>query len=418
MAMPPAGTETGDLWGSAVERARAQTELVELRRRHYAGMDGRAKRGQLLAPLIPFGYREDWVQGRSGPRRTAAVESAEAAAYRDVVKRALAKDEPMLRTMDRLRVQFSDRTWSVAGLGYMLRNPFYAGLIVRRRRRQKETALLQVIEPPPGESSLFDDQARQEAEDVLLRRAQEDKNHDKFGRPRLFIVAQGEHEPLIDLADWVVLQREMDSRRTSRRPSMGLFAYLVKCARRGKTFKHRGRTRDKQYSYCACRGRPLRQGGCDNPPVRTDLVVEQLGEYLQEMYDNLGRKIEREPTREQKDSRQLDDLLAQRDGLLDQRDRLETLFTTGRIDLDSFDRRAAEIGQGLSATEDRIRVEQEVLASRERMTVRREALGAMLDNLAERLLEADSVAANQWLREMIDAIVLDDRRIKEVRLRV
>lgn len=65
----------------------------------------------------------------------------------------------------------------------------------------------------------------------------------------------------------------------------------------------------------------------------------------------------------------------------------------------------------------RLARERAILADRAATELRLLALGEMLPNLAERLDAADPVAANRWLKDMIEAVVVVGRQVVEVRLR-
>lgn len=50
-------------------------------------------------------------------------------------------------------------------------------------------------------------------------------------------------------------------------------------------------------------------------------------------------------------------------------------------------------------------------------TVRLAALEDLLPVIGERLAAVEPAAGNRWLREMIERVMIDDREVREVRLR-
>ncbi|MCA9909204.1 MAG: hypothetical protein KC519_11190 [Anaerolineae bacterium] len=77
---------------------------------------------------------------------------------------------------------------------------------------------------------------------------------------------------------------------------------------------------------------------------------------------------------------------------------------------------SAALDGALADVEARLAREQEVLASRERAGQRLLALGEMVNDLPNRLLTADPLVANRWLRELVETVVVTDKQVTEVRL--
>lgn len=423
IAMPPSGSEAGDLYVSAVERAGAQREMVELRRRHRYGMDAKLRRGELLGATAPFGYRAERVQVGRDLLRRAVVEPAEAGAYRELVAATLARTATGVELLAWLRVQFSGLNWSTGTLSGLLRNPFHAGLLLRRRQANPgEAAGLRIFRPDGA--SIFDDPGWPEAQAILAARSGRGGwvNTDKRGRQKVYLLAIGEHQPVIDFAQWLALQREMESRSGTRRPHAvaSLWAGMARCGLCDSPmhFVSSGTLKNPRYLYFyyRCSRRDQRYGDCDNETIRVEALTAGVAVWLENFYRQLSTS-ESVPTSPAHPDL-LAGILAQRDDLLAQRERLETLAVSGRIDLDTFDRRAALLSEALAAVEGRLAGEQAALASRERTAVRLATMEQLLPDLAGRLLAADPLEANRWLREAIEAVVVTHGRVSEVRLRV
>lgn len=425
LAMPPSGSEAGDLYVSAVERAGAQRELVELRRRQRDGMDNRLRRGLPVGTAVPFGYTAEHVQAGRRFERRAVVVPAEAAAYRQAVVDVIDRRATEWAILERLRGQFPDRRWPLASFHGTFRNPFHVGLVVRRRlRAEGETASLKVLEP--AGSSLLDAPDWPEVERLLSARAGRNcfTNRDKLGRLKLTIVAPGIHEPVIDLATWLTLQRETEMRSETRRPPSreSLWGGMVLCALCGSRmhFKVDRTVRRKayEYRYYYCSRRDRRYGDCPSPSITQAALTAGVVGFLASLYERMAGEVEALALPTVRSVDPLAGLLAQRDDLAAQRERLEIMAQTGRISLDAFDERAARVDAALVDLDARLAHERAVLASRELAGARLVALEEMLPDLAARLEAADPVTANRWLREMIEAVVVADRRVVEVRMRV
>ena len=421
-AMPPTGSEGADLFISAIERASAQYELVEFRRRHRRGMDGRVERGELMATKVPFGYQAERVQVGRRIQRRAVVMPAEAGAYREAVAQILARTATETEITERLRVQFPERSWPSSALPNILRNVFYVGLVQRRRRNDRGGELVQVIRP--SGPSLLDHADWPEAQAILLARAERNEwvNKDRRGQHKLHLFAVGVHEPLIGFAQWLALQREMESRSGSRRPYAvkSLWGGMAVCGLCGSTMRYRyshwQASPDRpvyHYAYYRCGRRDKPHADCDNDIIHGDELTASAVSYLEQLYHNMSGSLDIT-----EEAEAAPDLLAgmedQRAELLVQRGRLETLAISGRVSLETFDQRAEALDAALADLEGRMAREQGVLASRERVAARLATLGEMLPGLGERLLAADPLAANHWLRKMIERVVVTRGKVTRI----
>lgn len=410
IAMPPSGSEAGDLYVSAVERAGAQREMVELQRRHRYGMDGRLRRGEMLSNVVPFGYRAEIVVVGRGVERRAVVEPAEAGAYRELVAETLARGATEAALMERMRGQFPDRKWPASSVSYILRNPFHVGLVLRRRRQEDAGPLLRVFRP--SEPSIFDHPDWPAAEALLTARASRSRwaNRDASGRQKVHLLALGTHEPVIELPQWLALQREMESRSDAHRPHApgSLWGGMAVCGLCGAPmhFHTSGPSRSQRYFYYRCARRDRRYGNCQNDAIRLEALTAAAVGYLAEFYHALEAQVDGTPQQESATVDLLASIVAQRVDLLAQRERLEMMAISGRISLETFDERTAALDGALLDVEGRLSREQAALASRERAVVRLALVRTMLPDLESRLLAADPVEVNRWLKEAIEAVVV------------
>lgn len=169
------------------------------------------------------------------------------------------------------------------------------------------------------------------------------------------------------------------------------------------------------YQYYVCPQTDKRYGECAGGRIRQEIVTAGVSEFLQKLYAemqgriNLGEEVAKpvDPTSA---------LQAQRADLEAQRERLEIMAQTGRITLDAFDKRAAIVDDALASLSERISREAVVAASRELVHSRFLALGSVLSGLSEMLSEADPVAANQWLSEMIESVTVLDGKVSSVKM--
>lgn len=412
-AMPSTGHAAGDLYTSAIERAGAQREIVELVRRNRYGMDSRAARGLPMGGPLPFGYRaqQEIVAGRLV--RVAAAVPAELDAYRWLVACTLDGSETQSSMGARLAVRFPERRWTGGALRVILANPFYAGLVLRRRERNEgETAALRVM----GSGAPLDDALWPEVEALLARRASGGSYRytDAQGRRKIAVVSAGRHEPAIGLAEWLELQRLLDLRSGTRRPPShdALWAGILRCGACGSrmVMHHGGPRPDGQgrYRNYAC-GRRRMEGetACSNRTLSEGKATALVVKYLRALFAARGAASEDAPV----DARQVEaEVLLARElaDLQAREERLTLLFETGRIDLDGFDRRATELrGQGERVAA-QLAAARAALAGQAESSRRMALLGELLPELEGRLGAVDAGEANRWLHQVFRAIYLVD----------
>lgn len=368
--MPPTGQAAGDLYLSAIERAGAQRELLELRRRTHFGMNARARRGRMMATSrVPFGYRAEY----DGRVRVAVVDEAQAAAYRWIVEAFLSRSHTDEEIHDRMRELFPERKWPKGSVRGILRNPFPAGVVVRNARG------------PDGQP--------------------------------VRIEAQGEHEAIIDMAAWRAVQRLLDLRAEGKRPpAKTLWAGLLYCDYCGSRMYARTvpLARGVQIYY-HCSGRAAKPPACDHAnhvaePLVTAAVAVHLRALYQEHAAALAGLAEPPPL----DNTAL--LERQRQTLLQRRDRLTMLFQLDRITLAEFDAQRADIGAELAAVEADLAAARQHSADAGRRQEVAAMLAAVLPTLETRLARLDPAAGNRWLRGIFAAIRIRDKQVAAVSL--
>lgn len=228
------GTDRSSIWTSAIERARSEDEVAQLRMRHDFGMRNRVKNKGLHSGRLPLGYRK-------GPDGVAVVHEPEAEVIR-MIYRWFLEGMSLTRILTRLPDYTTDRCpVNASSIAYILRNPFYAGLVTWSRTGRGG-------KPKP--------------------------RHE-------WIVAEGKHEPIIDRDRWERTQRELESRtdrlapRTTY-PLSGL-VFCGFCGRRMKT-NVSGRTvrgAPYTYRYYIC-GKP----GCKRNTVRADHLEDMVADWI------------------------------------------------------------------------------------------------------------------------------------------
>lgn len=413
LRMPPTGSRTGDIYGSAVERANLREEIERLTDRQRRGMDARARRGMLVGSQVPFGYRAAFRQEGSRTVRYAVVEPGEADSFRWLVDVVMERTYTIAEARVRLLTLYPHRQWTPPMFSWMLRNPFYAGLIWRRRKRwPDETVLLRVLDP--GQPSILNDPAWPEVEALLARRAErgQAKSVDKQTlQTKLHLVAPGEHEALVELGRWLDLQRIMEARTDGRRPwsRSSVWAGMLRCGICGAPLYYHG----AGYYFCAQRKPSLGGSGCPLPYVRSSAVTSQVASFLRQALEQTVDNLEAKPNQTLDQTSGWKRQLAEIAG---QRERTVELYELRRVSLEEFDRRAAkleakqaELRALLVEAQNRVG---EAAARRERLAL----LSEILPDLERRIDDAaDPVEVNRWLRRLFAEIAIADGKVTEIR---
>lgn len=215
------------IWTSAIGRARAEDEMAELRRRHRFGMRRRVRDGS-HPNHPPYGYRK-MDEGVD-------VCQEEAEMVKLIFEWFLDGQSPYA-IRRRLRVEATVPTIrSISGLYYVLRNPFYCGLVGYSRT---------------------DGSGRH--------------------RPRSeWLLAEGQHEPLISREDWEAAQLELDRRSKDRRTpyTRHPLSGLIFCGHCGNSMRI-SITDKGRYRYYVCH-----TDGCDRNTIKAAEVEEIVADFI------------------------------------------------------------------------------------------------------------------------------------------
>ena len=296
MAMPPTGQRAGDFYVSAVERASAQHEIERLRERRVKGMDDRLRRGLTLTGPIPFPYIEARTLRGTKSVRQAVPDPECVTAYRWAVEAALSRSHNSIEIGERLASSWPERGWAPPKVRDMFKNPMPVGLVIRRRPVQDgEHSCLMVYEP-------LDTPYWPEIEALLLCRAEADRAlcERHLETPRLWLVSAGQHEPVIDPATWLEMQRFLDARSKGRRPPSRnrLWSGLLWCGRCGSQMYAPTSTKRPGRSYGAyiCAERFRDRTACNNPQVAESVVTAQMLAYMEAMQSRSPGAVAAAPT--------------------------------------------------------------------------------------------------------------------------
>ena len=107
------------------------------------------------------------------------------------------------------------------------------------------------------------------------------------------------------------------------------------------------------------------------------------------------------------------ELERQRATIEERRKRLIILFETGRIELDAYDIRLAELHREQSRIQHEINTLEEKDAREARLARNLDAIRA---SVPRTVLAGDPAEANRWLRNLIVKVWVDDRKVVNVEL--
>lgn len=372
MNMPGTGQTDSDLYLAALERAGAQRELVELRRRMHYGMNARARKGKPMSSVLPFGYRTEYVQGE----RQAVVDPVEAEAYRWAV-RATLDGVTQVAIRGRLNEQFPHRFKTDTAVRYVLRNPFHVGLVVRQATDPK-------------------------GQDIRIE-------------------VEGQHEALIDRATWDELQRYLDVRAQRRRPpTTSLWSGILYCDYCGgvmyTAISRSNWLPGRVYHGYHC-STHVKSRGCRWNHVTREQVTKSLIAYLTRLFQEHESQIEegakaqeaqkQEPDREQ----ELREQLMQID---QSRQRLIYLFTSDRLTIEDYDRATGDLRARQQAVETALTALETERKDAQRRRDNRSLVQTILPDLERRLEMTEPPQANRWLRDIFRAVYLRDGEVVRV----
>jgi DNA invertase Pin-like site-specific DNA recombinase len=409
MAMPPTGQRAGDFYISAIERASAQHEIERLRERRTKGMDDRLRRGLTLTGQLPFPYLEERTVKGGKPVRRAVPDPARVESYLWAVDVTLNREMTAKEIGARLRELYPEFGWSPPKLRDTLKNPMPVGLLIRRRPARdgepNNMIVYQELDTPYWD----------EIERLLLHRMLHDRamSEKKLETPRIWLVTAGQHEAVIEPATWLELQRFLDTRAVGRRPPSRnrIWSGLLWCSRCGSHMYATTSTKRPGYSYGAyvCSEKFLNRT-CDNPQVAETEVTRQMLEYLEALRSSVPVAAIADAPTSHDPQRELE---RQAIALAGRVERVGLLYETGRIGIDAYDSRMAE----LAIKRGKIRQEMQALAEKR---VRETRISRNMEEIVvsplQAILDGDHVVANRWLRGIISKIWVDNRMVVGVEL--
>jgi hypothetical protein len=262
-----------------------------------------------------------------------------------------------------------------------------------------------------GDGGALADPAWSEIEALLLRRVQSDRKARGNSPPgrRVYVLSPGQHQPLLDAATWLEVQRLLDSRAISRRPASprGLWAGLLRCGVCGVRLYVDARRNKAGQEYVNYRcGSRLTAERCGNPGLSerkaTRLIARHLrpilAEYTPDADANLPVPL---PGADRAES-----LARELAGLTERRGRLILLFETGRISLEEFDARERETAAQVAQVEGDLQALRDAAGRGRRRAGRLALLAEVLPTLEQRLLAAPVTEANALLRQIFTEITI------------
>jgi len=361
-----ANQDRGSLYIAAIERASAEAELVELRRRHQQGMRARIRKG-LLANNAPFGYRR---------------EGDGAVQYPPEVK--------LVRKMGELYMK---------GWGY----PRIAGYLNQHGYK------------PPRAKAWRDSTVR-----VIL--------HNRFYMGLVFCgaaSAPGNHQPIWSQKEWAMIQQEHRRRKRTRGKQASVFSGLVRCRQCNYSMIfHRKITNDIEYRYSRCQQGATRAVERRADPHHNMIRIERIGEAVlakaQELlYPQALEAACKNTAAEERDI--LQDKKAELEKTLQElsaevKRLIEDHARWGRVAVDQFDELMTEAEQ---RKRELVEVLGEVSAQLEGMPepeIRAKQLYELATDIEGILNSKDIKEASAWLAQRVKNIWIKDGKVDEVEL--
>lgn len=423
LSMPSTGDEITDLHLGNIEGTMAQVSNIQIRHLQRVGMDGRVRIGLPLGSLLPLGYTEGHDLSTGRLRRVAVVDPDGAATYRFIVQATLEGSHTLQELAEYLNAAHPERRANASAISILLRNPFHAGILVRRRKRLRHEADLATVVRPDG-PSILDDPLWPEAERLLVKRFAallKPSLDPRTQRPRTHIIGPGRHQPLVNLAEWLAVQRLMDRNADRRQPPAParLWSGILRCGLCQASFRvNFCRKPGRNYEYYGCANNyPVdRPDRCPNRRVTLEQATVAVAAYLRQLYQDLAGEVDAAPTPARPDpGAEMRAVVAVKlEALKAERQRLIWLFTSGRIDSSLFDQDNARIDAALTEWQAKLASLEYSARAREVQRAKVQALGDLLPDLEHRLLAASPEAANRQLAALFDAIYMIDGRVSLV----
>jgi len=368
-----AAEDRGILYAAAIERASAEAEMMELRRRHRMGMRARIRQG-LHPSNLPFGYKDD------GTNQVARQVPHECQTIRKMADLYLAG-----WGFDRIAAYLNDHAiasprsvpWRAAMVRKILHNPFYGGWV-----RWGDT------------------------------------------------IAEGKHEAIFSPPEWAALRAERQRRQRTRGKAAHPYTGLVRCVVCGysmaaNTSTYYGSDGERhRYHYYRCmegnRRGLQRRGEPHHTMVRVEAIREGILRKAEEIAD--PEALEHILTdRTEKERADLERLKAElgkaksRLGseiarLLEAHTRWQSI---GAKEFDEAMTEAAKRSKKLDSRLLEVTIALEELPSPE---IRREQLRSLATDIESILDSSQIQEANAWLSKRIAGIWCDGREVKRVEL--
>lgn len=404
--MPPTGQAVGDLYTSAFARAGVEHEIMRLRQRHVEGFDGRVARGQPVGSGMVFPYVREWHRRGARLVSQAVLAPEWAEVYHWMIDATLNRTHTAKEQSAILAARVPEIRWSIRRIQETLRNSFQLGLIVRRRhyteRDNRQQRLILLATPSPD--NLFGHPLWPEIETFLLKRVRGN---------RLCLVGIANHEPAITPDRWLELQRFLAQRSDGRRPPSRnrLWSGLLYCDRCGSIMYAGSGKPHRAIGEYACSQRK-RWHACDNPYMLERYVNEQVAEWL----DALAADHNHAQAASANDLAlpkppNLDKELAD---LNRRRERITALYETGRIEVEEWDRRIAEIASTEAGLRLRISSAIELRQRHISALQQRQTLADAAPLFREQIASLPAAEANRWLRQLFRRIFIDDRKVTRI----
>jgi len=367
--------DRADLYLSAIERAQAEGEIMELRRRHEGGMRGRTFKG-LPTNKLPF----PWIRGPDGLPELPEDRLATIRRILDLFAHRQWTYYRIARTLndEHITAPGGGDTWDPKYIKELLRNPFNRGLIIwgRHSRPQQDW-----IVAPSRYPAIFS------AEEIDLIDAE------------------------------LARRRELRRGASSTRPWSG----LIICARCGKKMSY-ACAKGHQYYRCAVHQRMHEIGSsrpCHSNHVRLEKIEEAASAALQalaneETLDAAMRSMA-EGGEGSRLRRQLEEIAAAIGRIEGERERLTTAYLRSILEIDEFERRMEILAADLERQRRQATEWRRQLRRTPDPTLRREDLRAIIPEALRILNEsAEPEEARRILRIAFRAIYCENGDVTRI----
>jgi site-specific DNA recombinase len=380
IAMPSAiveasdmGQDRGTLYAAAIERASAQAEMMELRRRHQMGMRARIRNG-LPANSVPYGYT------RELDTPVPVQVAQEVAIVRQMAELFLggwgAARIAVHLTRQGVKPPRAEG-WRGQSIRGMLRNRFYAGWVFN------------------GDT-----------------------------------VAPGKHAPIFSPQEWAQIQSEHGRRKQTRGRPAYPYSGLVRCHVCGRSMTattthlklRNGHISGFGYYICPESTEPdiKRRAAKHRTAVRVERIRDAVLAKATELSDPdaLDRAC-RDRTYKRREELETEKVGVERamDALEQRVARLVDAHTHwGSLALEAFDQAMTEVAEHKGALQDALDSVEARLAATPPQEERARYLGEFAEGIGTVLGSSDVEEANAWLAKRIRAVWCEENRAIEVEL--